>query len=105
VGAVVVLGLILVTVGVDGLGAYIAQLRQPMPSGGDNLTLHGALDVTGVLATLLRVVIVGAVLAAAYRWRRSPGLVLPLAIVGSLIIAPYLHGSDLCVLAAAAWMV
>jgi len=104
-GTAVVSVLILMTIGVDGMTSYISQLRQPMPSGGDNLTLHGALDVTGVVATLLRVVIVGAVLAAAYRWRRSPGLVLPLAIVGSLIIAPYLHGSDLCVLAAAAWMV
>src|SRR5439155_230923 len=44
-------------------------------------------------------------LAAAYKLRSSPGLVVPLAIVGSLIVAPYLHGSDLCLLAAAAWMV
>ena len=105
VGATVVFGLILFTVGLDGLAAYVAQLRQPMPSGADDLTLHGALDVAGTPAAVLRVVIVAAVLAAAYRLRDSPGLMLPLAIVGSLAITPYLHGSDLCVLSAAAWMV
>jgi hypothetical protein len=105
VGTAVIGAVVLLTIGVDGMSSYVSQLRQPMPSGGDNLTLHGALDVTGGVATALRVVIVGAVLAASFRWRHEPGLVLPLAIVGSLIISPYLHGSDLCVLSAAAWMV
>jgi hypothetical protein len=57
-----------------------------------------------LLATALRIVIVGAVLASAYRLRRSPGLVIPLAIIGSLLVSPYLHGADLCMLAAAGWM-
>ena len=104
-GTAVLSAVILLTIGFDGMTSYITQLRQPMPPGGDNLTLHGALDVTGALAAALRVVIVGAVLLAAYRMRRSPGLVVPMAIVGSLIVSPYLHGSDLCVLSAAAWMV
>ena len=30
---------------------------------------------------------------------------MPIGIVGSLIVSPYLHASDLCLLAAAAWMV
>src|SRR4029077_2374412 len=46
-----------------------------------------------------------AVLAASYRMRRSPGMVIPLDVVGSLLISPYLHGSDLCLLAAAVWMI
>ena len=96
---------VVLTMGVDGVSAYLTQLQQPLPSGADNLTLHGALYATGTFALILRVLIVGAVLAAAYKLRSSPGLVVPLAIVGSLIVAPYLHGSDLCLLAAAAWMV
>jgi hypothetical protein len=104
-GAVAVMLAIVVTMGVDGVSAYVNQLQQPLPGGADNLTLHGALDATGMFALVLRLLIVGAVLAASHRMRRSPGLVVPLAIVGSLIVSPYLHGSDLCLLAAAAWMV
>ena len=69
------------------------------------LTLKGAIGATGVVAAVLRVLIVGMVLATAYRLRASPGLVMPIGIVGSLIVSPYLHASDLCLLAAAAWMV
>src|SRR2546430_8560952 len=100
-----VLLVVLLTVGVDGMSAYVTQLRGPLPKGADDLTLHGALSATGALAAVLRVLIVGAVFAAAYRMRRSPGLVVPLAIIASLVISPYLHASDLCMLAAAGWMV
>jgi len=100
-----VLLLVLLTVGTSGMTDYVTQLRGPLPKGADDLTLHGALAATGALAAVLRVLIIGAVLAAAYRLRRSPGLVIPLAIIGSLIVAPYLHASDLCMLAAAGWMV
>jgi hypothetical protein len=93
------------TVGVDGLVSYVSQLMQPLPGGADNLTLHGALDATGTFALLLRVLIACAVLASAYQFRNTGGLLMPVAIVGSLIVSPYLHGSDLCMLAAAAWMV
>jgi len=102
---IAVLLAVLLTVGVDGMSAYVTQLRGPLPKGADDLTLHGALSATGPLAALLRVLIVGAVFAAAYRMRRSPGLVVPLAIIASLVISPYLHASDLCMLAAAGWMV
>jgi hypothetical protein len=61
--------------------------------------------MSGVPATILRLLIVGAVLVAAFKLRGSPGLVVPMAIVGSLVVSPYLHASDLCLLAAAAWMV
>jgi len=102
---IAVLLAVLLTVGVDGMSAYVTQLRGPLPKGADDLTLHGALSATGPLAAVLRVLIVGAVFAAAYRMRRSPGLVVPLAIIASLVISPYLHASDLCMLAAAGWMV
>ena len=93
------------TLGSHGMSAYFSQLTGPLPTGADNLTLHGALRVTGPFMVALRVLVVGAVLVAAFKLRRSPGLVLPIAIVGSLLAAPYLHGSDLCLLSAAAWMV
>ena len=94
-----------VAIGQRGISEYMTQLSGPLPKGADDLTLHGALAVTGAFATLLRVIIIGAVLGGAIKLRHSPGLVIPLAIVGSLLISPYLHGSDLCVLAAAGWMV
>jgi glycosyl transferase family 87 len=103
--AAALLVLIALTVGPGGMAEYVTQLRGPLPKGADDLTLHGALSVTGAAATVLRVAIIAAVFAAAYKLRHSPGLVIPIAIVGSLLISPYLHASDLCMLAAAGWMV
>jgi hypothetical protein len=37
--------------------------------------------------------------------RRSPGLVIAAGAIGSLLIPPYLHGSDLCLFGVAAWIV
>ena len=91
--------------GAHGISAYINELRAPLPSGADALTLHGAMDLSGVSALALRVLIVGAVLATAFKLRSSPGMVIPLAAVGSLLTSPYLHASDLCLLVAAAWIV
>jgi hypothetical protein len=101
--AVVMIAVVLV-LGPNGVVAYAAELRAPWPTGADRLTLHGAMAATGLAAAMLRVLIVGGVLAAAYRLRESPGLVIPLAIIGSLLVSPYLHGADLCMLAAAGWM-
>jgi hypothetical protein len=53
----------------------------------------------------MRAVIIVAVVVAAYRLRRSPGLVLVAGILGSLIAVPYLHASDFCLLAVAAVIV
>jgi alpha-1,2-mannosyltransferase len=100
-----VLIVILLTVGTSGMSEYMTQLRGPLPKGTDDLTLHGALAATGMLAAGLRVLIIGAVLAASFKLRSSPGLVVPLAIIASLVVSPYLHASDLCMLAAAGWMV
>jgi hypothetical protein len=104
-GAAVALSIVeMLTVGGGGLAQYLTQLRGPLPSGADDITLHGALAATGAFAAVLRIVIVGGVLAGAHRMRTSPGLVIPLAIVGSLLVSPYLHASDLAMLAAAGFM-
>jgi glycosyl transferase family 87 len=103
--AVITLLATLVLLGPHGLAAYVVELRSPWPAGADKVTLYGAMAATGVVAGVLRMLIVGAVLATAYRLRESPGLVVPLAIIGSLLISPYLHGADLCLLAAAGWMI
>jgi hypothetical protein len=100
-----VVALSAVMIGPQGISEYVTQLSGPLPRGADDLTLRGALAATGALAAVLRVSVIVAVMAAAFRLRRSPGLVIPIAIVGSLIISPYLHASDLCMLAAAGWMV
>lgn len=94
-----------VTLGGHGMSAYVSQLLGPLPGGADFLTLKGAVGATGIVASLLRVLIGGIVLVTAFKLRNSPGLVLSVAIVGSLTAAPYLHGSDLCLLSAAAWIV
>lgn len=94
-----------VAIGSQGVSEYVAQLRGPLPRGADYLTLYGALSVTGAFAAILRIVIIAAVMAVAFKLRESPGLVIPIAIVGSLVVSPYLHASDLCMLAAAGWMV
>lgn len=104
-GALAVAIVVALTVGADGLSSYVTQLSGRLPRGSDNLTLHASLGVTGMFATALRLLIVGGVFAASYKLRESPGLVIALAIVGSLVIAPYLHATDLCLLAAAGWMV
>jgi len=102
--AVVALITVVVVLGPTGVGDYVNELSSPWPTGADKVTLYGAIAATGFLAAALRIVIVGAVLASAYRLRESPGLVLPLAVIGSLLVSPYLHGADLCMLAAAGWM-
>jgi hypothetical protein len=101
-----ILGLIaLLLLGGQGMSAYFSQLRAPLPAGADSLTIKGAVGATGVAAIALRVIIAGVVVAAAFKLHESPGLVIPTGILGSLLVSPYLHASDLCLLSAAAWMV
>ncbi|TMD97995.1 MAG: DUF2029 domain-containing protein [Chloroflexi bacterium] len=104
VGAVLAVAA-LASMGPDGVGAYLAQLRGTLPEGASNLTVEGAFGITGTAATALRIVIAAATLATAYRLRQSPGLVIATGAVGSLLVVPYLHGSDLCLFSAAAWIV
>lgn len=93
------------TMGSGGVSAYIAQLTGPLPGGASSLTVEGALGVSGSVALALRLLIVVAALAAAYRLRHSLGLAIGAGTLGSLLLAPYLHGSDLCLLGVAAWLV
>lgn len=93
------------TIGAGGMTSYVEQLLAPLPRGADALTLHGALGVTGAVALVLRLIIVVATLATAFRFRGNAGLAVVVGIIGSLVIAPYLHGSDMCLLAVAGWMV
>jgi glycosyl transferase family 87 len=95
----------LLTVGGGGAFDYWSQLTGSLPTGADALTLERALGVRGPVITALRIVIIVAALVAAFRLRRSPGLVLVAGILGSLIAVPYLHASDLCLLAVAAVIV
>ena len=94
----------LLTMGFDGVAAYLRQVGGPLPGGAD-VTLEGALGVSGTVAFALRVLIVAGAVVAAFRLRSSPGLVIAVGSLASLLVAPYLHGSDLCVLSAAAWIV
>jgi hypothetical protein len=102
---VVLAGIALATMGSGGISAYVGQLTSTLPSGADSLTLEGALGVGGVVALGLRILLIAVSLAAAFRLRGSPGLVIAASTLGSLLVAPYLHGSDLCLLGAAAWIV
>jgi hypothetical protein len=95
----------LVTMGLPGTELYVRQVTGLLPPGANFLTLEGAFGVSGALAIGLRVLIVAVSLAAAFRLRESPGLVIAVGTLGSLLVAPYLHGSDLCLLGAAAWIV
>jgi hypothetical protein len=94
-----------ITLGGNGISAYVNLLLGPLPPGADSLTLYGAAGLTGIAGSIARVLIVAIVLATAFKLRASPGLVLAVAVVGSLIVSPYLHGSDLCLLSVAAWIV
>jgi hypothetical protein len=96
--------LLLATVGVTGLAAYINQLEHP-PLGTDALSIEAAFGVSGLIALGLRLAIIATVLAAAFGSRNSPGLAIALATIGSLLVTPYLHLSDLTLLAAAGWIV
>jgi hypothetical protein len=104
VGAIIAI-LALVSMGPDGINAYITQLRGELPTGASNLTVEGAFGITGIAATALRIIIAAATLVTAYRLRRSPGLVITAGAIGSLLVVPYLHGSDLCLFSVAAWIV
>ncbi|HEX9363520.1 MAG TPA: glycosyltransferase family 87 protein [Candidatus Dormibacteraeota bacterium] len=95
----------ILSMGVNGISDYLGQLTGELPTGANNLTVEGAFGITGGAATALRVVIAAVTLVTAYRLRSSPCLVIATGALGSLLVVPYLHGSDLCLFSAAAWMV
>jgi len=102
---VVIAAVAFASLGAQGVSDYVSQLRGPLPEGANNLTLEGAFGVGGTFATALRVVIVATSLAIAFRFRDSPGPALAAGALGSLLVVPYLHGSDLCLFGAATWIV
>ncbi len=104
VAAAAVVVAMTLSVGVAGLSHYAVELQQP-PPGTDALSLGGALGAHGIVAVLLRLIVVAAVIACALRMRRSIGLAIAVGAVGSLLVTPYLHFSDLTMLAAAGWIV
>ena len=104
VGVLIALGAV-ASMGEQGVLAYLDQLRGQLPEGANNLTLEGAFGVSGTIATALRVVIAAAALATSYRLRESPGLAIAVGTLASLLVVPYLHGSDLCLFSVAAWIV
>jgi hypothetical protein len=101
----VVAGIAALTLGPHGVASYVSQLTGPLPRGADALTLERAIHISGAPVLILRLVIVAATLAAAFKLRGSLGLVIAVGILGSLVMAPYLHGSDLCLLSAAGFIV
>jgi len=98
-------GVAFLTLGTHGTAAYLSQLTGQLPNGAAWLTVEGALGLSGPAATAVRLVIVAVALVSAFRLRRSPGLAIAAGILGSLLATPYLHAADLCLLAAAAWIV
>jgi hypothetical protein len=103
-GTALMAGFSLLTIGFDETREYLDALGQP-PPGASALTLSGAFGLAGPLATACRVAIVGASLFVARALRTTPGLVMAAGVLASMLVAPYLHNSDLCLLVAAAWMV
>jgi alpha-1,2-mannosyltransferase len=101
----VILMLAYLIVGANGMSNYVEQLLAPLPNGSDLITIKGAFGAVGIVALVLRMLITGATLATSYRLHGSPGLVIAVGIMGSLLIAPYLHDNDLSLLAVAAWMI
>jgi len=102
--AVAVVGISVASLGSAGVSGYFGDLSH-LPGGANALTLNGTLGLTGGVAVAVRVIIVLAAFVTAYKARSSPGTAIVLGALASLITAPYLHGSDLCVFVAAGWIV
>jgi len=100
----VLAGLSLLAVGMDGVNDYLASLGH-LPGGATALTLGGAFGLSGTAAMAVRAGIVVAALVAAFTQRGRPGMAMAIGAIASLLTAPYLHNSDLCVLVAAGWIV
>jgi arabinofuranan 3-O-arabinosyltransferase len=100
----VLAGLSLLAVGMDGVNDYLGSLDR-LPGGATALTLGGAFGLSGPAAMAVRAAIVLAALVAAFAQRGRPGMAMAIGAIASLLTAPYLHNSDLCVLVAAGWIV
>ncbi len=92
------------TIGFDETREYLDVLGRP-PGGASALTLGGAFGLGDPVLAASRLALVGAALLVARRLRAAPGLVMAAGVLASMLVAPYLHNSDLCLLVAAAWMI
>src|SRR6266851_416778 len=104
VAAALIVALSLITLGPDGFSAYAAGLSHP-PPGANHLTLQGTFGLAGVVAIVARLAIVAGALVTAYRYRSHPGLALAIGALASLLVAPCLHASDLCVFVTVGWII
>ena len=103
-GAVIALAAI-VTLGPGGVSTYLGQLTGTLPEGANNLTVEGAFGLSGGAALAARLVLVAVTVGAAFGFRSEPAMALAAGSLGSLLAVTYLHGSDLCLFSAAAWIV
>jgi hypothetical protein len=95
------------TLGAHGVESYLNDLINMPAQIRHNASLQaieGTFGLTGIGATALRVVIVLAALAVAYRYRKTPWLAMVAGAMGSLMTASYLHPSDICLFVAAGWI-
>jgi hypothetical protein len=99
----------LLTLGVSGILAYAARLRDAshaldayqVPAG---LTLPGVVG-SPLAASLVQALVVVAVGVAAVRQRgRGAGWAIAIGVVGSLLVTPFYHSDDLAVLLPAIWL-
>ncbi|HET7467149.1 MAG TPA: glycosyltransferase family 87 protein [Candidatus Dormibacteraeota bacterium] len=103
-GSVALAALSLLVIGPEGVTDYVYSLGH-LPGGGTALTLGGAFGVSGITATVVRAAIVVTAVGAAFMLRTRPGVGMAVGVLGSLLISPYLHNSDLCLFVVAGWMV
>jgi len=101
--AATVVGASLLTVGPHGWAEYASDLNG-LPRSSVDVTLGGAVGLTGPALGLAGVLIIMASLVTAYRLRSAPGLVIAAGLLASLLATPYLYENDLCLLGAAGWI-
>jgi len=109
VGAAVISVVCLLAIGTPGLSAYVSRLgevyRHPEAwQSVPNISLPSLLG-NGIAGTIAQVAVAALALFAAWRYRKSgPELPMAIALVGSLVMTPYLHEPDVVTLVAAGWL-
>ncbi len=103
VAAATVAGASLLTLGPHGLVEFRDSLNL-LPASSSDVTLGGALGLTGAALVLSGALIVCAALVTARRVRSDPGIVIGLGVLASLLATPYLYENDLCLLGVAGWI-
>ena len=102
-GAITVAAASLLTLGPNGLSAYIDSV-QGLPASSSDATLRGVSGLSGIAEVVVGIVVAGAALLTAYRGRARPGIGIAAGVLASLISSPYLFENDLCLFGAAGWI-